>query len=525
MKKSCKIEIWEKNTRYHSNPTEIFYRLCFKKTNTLLLESSEDENKEGRNSKIIVDSALRITATNNKAILYALSENGKFLLTLLDKIIPDTVTVLKKEYQRIIYFLQEPVYIEEGKRLLLSSVFDCFRWLIQVVKVSSGSLSALFFGGLFSYDLIYSFEKIIQKNNKNICPDLCFYLAESMININHTTKKSSVQVHVFSSHLAERDRLYKRMQSLDQIIQEKNNFSSIPLATKKKLNITSNMNDTEYAQIINNMRVFIKQGEIFQVVPSRQFYCPCTSPLSVYHILKNNNPSPYMFFMQDAQFILFGASPESYLKYNSDNRMIALHPIAGTRPRGLYKNRSIDLDLDNRIELSLRTDQKELSEHLMLVDLARNDLSKVCCTNSRYVSQLMKVEKYSHVMHLVSRVVGTLQPHLDIFHAYQSCMNMGTLTGAPKLRAMQLIAQYEPVRRGVYGGSIGYFTGKGTFDACIVIRSAFVKNNIATVQSGAGVVYDSVTENEIQEGKNKAQSVLQSIFHAHHHFKIGNFYV
>ncbi|VFP81892.1 anthranilate synthase component 1 [Buchnera aphidicola] len=525
MSRSYKIEIWKKNIRYHSNPAEIFYRLCFNKMNTLLLESSENKNNEKRDSKIIIDSALRIIAINNKVILYALSENGKFLLTLLDNIIPNTITVFKKEYERVIYFLKESLYIEEDKRLMLSSVFDCFRWLIQAVQIDSGSLSTLFFGGLFSYDLIYSFEDIVQKNKQSVCPDFCFYLAESMIDINHQKKTAVVQTHLFSSSTTERKRLYTRMQNLYAILQKKNNFLSIPLASKKKLNVTSNMSDVEYGQIINNMRFFIKKGEIFQVVPSRQFYSPCTHPLSVYRILKDTNPSPYMFFMQDTQFTLLGASPESYLKYNADSRIIALHPIAGTRPRGLYKNGEIDLDLDNRIELSLRTDQKELSEHLMLVDLARNDLAKVCLTRSRYVSQLMQVEKYSHVMHLVSRVTGILQPQFDIFHAYQSCMNMGTLTGTPKLRAMQLIAQYESVRRGVYGGSIGYFTGKGSFDACIIIRSAFIKNNIASIQSGAGIVYDSITEDEIQEGKNKAQSVLQSIFHAHQHFKKGDYYV
>lgn len=195
-----------------------------------------------------------------------------------------------------------------------------------------------------------------------------------------------------------------------------------------------------------------------------------------------------MFFMQDDEFTLFGASPESALKYDAGNRQIEIYPIAGTRPRGRRADGSLDLDLDSRIELEMRTDHKELAEHLMLVDLARNDLARICQAGSRYVADLTKVDRYSFVMHLVSRVVGTLRADLDVLHAYQACMNMGTLSGAPKVRAMQLIAASEGTRRGSYGGAVGYFTATGDLDTCIVIRSAYVEDGIATVQAGAGVV-------------------------------------
>lgn len=222
-----------------------------------------------------------------------------------------------------------------------------------------------------------------------------------------------------------------------------------------------------------------------------------------------------MFFMQDNIFTLFGASPESSLKYSANTRQIELYPIAGTRPRGKTKNGNIDYDLDSRIELEMRTNQKELSEHLMLVDLARNDLARICTPGSRYVAELLKVDKYSHVMHLVSRVIGTLKSHLDALHAYSACMNMGTLTGAPKVRAMQLISEYEKETRGSYGGAVGYFTDCGDLDTCISIRSAYVERNIATIQAGAGIVLHSRAEEEIQESLNKATAVINAIQIAH----------
>lgn len=223
-----------------------------------------------------------------------------------------------------------------------------------------------------------------------------------------------------------------------------------------------------------------------------------------------------MFFMQDQDFTLFGASPESSLKYDEKTRKIELYPIAGTRPRGKTEDGNLDLDLDSRIELEMRTNHKELAEHLMLVDLARNDLARICKPGSRYVSDLVRVDRYSHVMHLVSRVIGELREGLDALHAYASCMNMGTLTGAPKVRAMQLIAEHEGEKRGSYGGAIGYFTDLGNLDTCITIRSAYVEKQVATIQAGAGIVYNSIPENEVNESLNKAQAVINAIKNAHY---------
>ncbi|CAL4326009.1 Anthranilate synthase component 1 (plasmid) [Buchnera aphidicola (Eriosoma grossulariae)] len=372
---------------------------------------------------------------------------------------------------------------------------------------------SMFFGGLFSYDCITNFEPIPRMNHNAQCPDFCFYLSEILLKLNHQKKTCVIQANLFTHETIEINRIMQQIKSIQKIL--KSDLPTIIHDTISNISIQSNKTDEEYIQQIKKMKRLIQSGKIFQIVLSRKFYLPCINSLSAYDQLKKSNPSPYMFFMQDQHFILFGASPESSLKYNNTNRMIEIHPIAGTRARGKNQDNSLNLDLDNKIELEMRTNQKELAEHLMLVDLARNDLSKICSTGTRYVSNLMEVHKYSHVMHLVSKVTGKLKPTLDIFHAYQACMNMGTLTGAPKIKAMQIISQIEQQSRNTYGGAIGYFNGHGDLDTCIIIRAAYVMNQLATIQAGAGIILDSVPQEEVLESKNKAPAVLSAIIDAH----------
>ncbi|MCP3674903.1 MAG: anthranilate synthase component I, partial [Gammaproteobacteria bacterium] len=220
---------------------------------------------------------------------------------------------------------------------------------------------------------------------------------------------------------------------------------------------------------------------------------------------------PYQFYLQLDAFILFGASPESSLRYQYQDRTIGIMPIAGTRGRGRIATGEINEELDARLEADLKLDEKELAEHLMLVDLARNDLARIAETGSRKVKELMSVYRYAAVMHMVSRIEATLRADLDIYHACQSCFHMGTLTGAPKKEAMKLIRQTEKRRRGAYGGAVGYFTAAGDMDTAIVIRSALVKNGKATITAGAGVVADSTPENELIETELKATAVIRAI--------------
>ncbi|SDS72049.1 anthranilate synthase component I [Corynebacterium timonense] len=251
-------------------------------------------------------------------------------------------------------------------------------------------------------------------------------------------------------------------------------------------------------------------------MPARTFTAECPDAFAAYQRLREMNPSPYMFYLRGLgrdgrPFELFGASPESNLKFDAATREVQLYPIAGTRPRGLNPDGTVNHELDTRMELQLRTDAKEVAEHTMLVDLARNDMARVAEPGTRRVAELLQVDRYSRVMHLVSRVTATLHRDLDALDAYRACMNMGTLTGAPKLRATELIRELEGVRRGSYGGAVGYLRGTGDMDNCIVIRSAFVAEGRAAVQAGAGVVRDSNPQAEADETLHKAYAVLSAI--------------
>ena len=274
---------------------------------------------------------------------------------------------------------------------------------------------AMFFGGLFSYDLVAGFEDLPQLEAGNRCPDYCFYLAETLMVIDHQKKSTRIQASIFTPNDAEKQRLNARLAQLSQQLTEP--APPLPVTEVPQMRCECNQSDEEFGAVVRGMQKAIRAGEIFQVVPSRRFSLPCPSPLAAYYVLKKSNPSPYMFFMQDNDFTLFGASPESSLKYDA---------------------------------------------------------------------------------------------------TYRACMNMGTLSGAPKVRAMQLIAEAEGRRRGSYGGAVGYFTAHGDLDTCIVIRSALVEDGIATVQAGAGIVLDSVPQSEADETRNKARAVLRAIATAHH---------
>lgn len=510
-----KINLIRMDVPYHADPTLTFQHVCQNREATLLLESAEITSKDNLKSLMIIDSALRISAFGSSVEIDALTDNGQVVLTYLESNLPDDIfTTLSHEGKRLSLIVpQTDRDVDEDDRLKATSVFDVLRVISQYDKAHRENANAIFLGGLFAYELINSYETLPSVLHKNRCPDLCFYLAETLMFIDHQSKSSHIQVTLFSKDTVERMRLMNRLKSLhDELNQPLKPIEHIQI---QNTNLEVNFSDTTYCNMVTQLQQNIIAGDIFQVVPSRKFSLPCPAPLAAYQTLKTLNPSPYMFFMQDSQFTLFGASPESALKYDSETRQVEIYPIAGTRPRGKNADGSINKDLDSRLEFEVRNDHKELSEHIMLVDLARNDLSKVCEPGSRYVADLTKVDRYSVVMHLVSRVVGTLRADLDVLHAYQACMNMGTLTGAPKVRAMQLIAETENTRRGSYGGAIGYLNSSGDFDTCIVIRSAYVEDKVAYVQAGAGVVLDSVPQLEADESRAKASAVLTAIKIAH----------
>ncbi|WP_429166253.1 anthranilate synthase component 1 [Aeromonas rivipollensis] len=507
------------NAPYVTDPLALFTQLCQHSPNNLLLESVEIDSKAGTQSLLLVDACLRIECRGRTVRVRALTRNGVQLQRLLEQRLPAVITQTRVADELQLDFPASDRTLDEDSRLKGSSVLDVLRTLQRELQCQQGK-EALFMGGSFAYDLIASFEDLPEvPEGSNDCPDYCFYVAETLITIDHIKQSTALLACLFGgeqdeSQLDERyAQLTARLEAFKQACQQPQ-----PVAQGAKPltgNLHIDKSDKQFCAEVEKLKGFIRRGDIFQVVPSRSFSLPCPDPLAAYRRLKQTNPSPYMFYVQDEGFTLFGASPESAVKFCAASRQVEMYPIAGTRRRGLNPDGSINLDLDGRIELELRQDEKEVAEHLMLVDLGRNDIARISEPGTRYVKDLLKVDRYSHVMHLVSRVVGRLRSDLDALHAYQACMNMGTLTGAPKLRASELIRMVEGKRRGSYGGAVGYLNGAGEMDTCIVIRSAFVKAGLAHVQAGAGVVYDSKPQAEADETRAKAAAVLAAIAASH----------
>ena len=512
IKKLGKIELIRSTAPYAQDPTQLFHTLCENKTDSLLLESAEIDSKQDLQSLLIVDSAVRIVCYGHTVTMTALTDNGKNLLSHLTYNINPSIEHTFNGNELVLKYIEPCNTLDEDSRLREASSFDALRLIQHSFDIAELHKHAVFIGGLFAYDLVANFEPLGDAAQSNQCPDYVFYVAETLLVVDHQKQSCELQAALFATDACKPELTTR----IEEITAACANLKTLPKAVPvADTHAEPSISDTDFCQIVRDLKEFVVKGDVFQVVPSRRFTLPCPSPLAAYKELKQSNPSPYMFYMQDELFTLFGASPESALKYETQSNQVEIYPIAGTRRRGKRPNGEIDFDLDSRIELELRTDKKENAEHMMLVDLARNDVARISQAGTRHVADLLKVDRYSHVMHLVSRVVGQLRDDLDALHAYQACMNMGTLTGAPKIRAMQLIRDVERARRGSYGGAVGYLTGEGTLDTCIVIRSAYVENGIAQVQAGAGVVFDSDPQAEADETRGKAQAVISAIQSAH----------
>lgn len=503
---------------YVADPLALYQQLCADQPHNMLLESADIDSKDGLKSLLLVDAAVKIVCQGHQVELTALTENGAPVLALVAQHFQSQPMVQCTQHpSRLeLHFAEHQTVTDEATRLKQSNAFSALRAVLSQIQQQANHPYALFLGGVFAYDMIANFESLPQvADGTNSCPDYCFYIAETLVIIDHTKRSVELIGNVFSGEHAYANcfAIGKRLDTISQVIASQPQFANH--APPIDANVTVSVSDQDFKQQVVQLKEHIAAGDIFQVVPSRSFSLACPAPMAAYAQLKKQNPSPYMFYLQAEDFVLFGASPESALKYQASDRQVEVYPIAGTRRRGFYADGRINHDLDSRIELGLRNDQKERAEHLMLVDLARNDIARIAMPGSRYVKELLKVDRYAYVMHLVSRVVGTLKADLDALHAYQACMNMGTLVGAPKVKAAQLIRNTEQQRRGSYGGAVGYLTGQGDMDTCIVIRSAFVQAGIAHVQAGAGVVHDSDPQSEADETRAKAQAVLSAIINAH----------
>ncbi len=361
--------------------------------------------------------------------------------------------------------------------------------------------------GYFSYDTIRYVEKIPSNCKDDLkIPDVRLLRPRILIVHDNLKKKIFYIINIFHD---EKINNYKKKyeeisNSIDKLVFMSNLQTHENINRKINIKVKSNTAKKRFLNIVKKAKEYIKIGDVFQVVLSQRFEAQLTKkPLEIYKKLRITNPSPFMYFFNFKDFQIIGASPEILVRLR-DNK-ITVRPIAGTRPRG--KNRRED----NFYKRDLLKDKKELSEHLMLLDLGRNDAGKVSKVNTVKVTESFIIEKYSHVMHIVSNVVGIYNKKYSKFKALLAGFPAGTVSGAPKIRAMEIIDELEKTKRKVYAGGIGYFSANGEFDTCIALRTAVAKNNKFYVQAGAGIVADSKPINEYNETVNKAKALLNAL--------------
>lgn len=490
------------HVRYHEDASALFAHLGgVARADTLLLESADIESKKNTNCIAIITAAARVTCMGHTVTVVALTPTGTALVEHLTTQLPQFLRTW--DGTTAVFQFEPSTEQDERARLRDVSNVEVLRQL-QLHADYHGEMLPLLGGG-FAFDYLGTYEELLPvTDGVNTFPDYEFLLAETVLMVDHlahTAHLESINVDAAALDAA-------MAQWAEQIEQHESTLFDAPTSTPANagtLRIEASMTDTAFREQVQAMQQHIHDGDIYQVVPARAFTMTCPDAFLAYRALRESNPSPYMFYLHGVDYELFGASPESNLKFDADTRQVQVYPIAGTRPRGHND------ELDIRAELEMRTDSKEISEHTMLVDLARNDLARVAVPATRKVADLLQVDRYSRVMHLVSRVTATLHPDFDCLDAYRACMNMGTLTGAPKLRATELLRKVEGTRRGSYGGAVGYLRGDGSMDTAIVIRSAFVRAGVATVQAGAGVVRDSQPQAEADETLHKAYAVLSAI--------------
>jgi anthranilate synthase component 1 len=364
--------------------------------------------------------------------------------------------------------------------------------------------------GYLSYETVKRFEKLPSpaKDSLNL-PEARFMFVDTMLVFDHVTHKIKVLSHIKLNGDLEKE-YQKAVSKIDDLISRLQQPYSVKKAAPGKVGpksaskLTSNTSRKAFEANVQKIKEYITAGEAIQVVYSQRLSRPTDlPPFEIYRALRTINPSPYMFYLDYGDFQIVGASPEVLVRVEDGNVMT--RPLAGSRPRGKTPAE------DAVLEQELRNDEKERAEHIMLVDLGRNDIGRVSEAGSVKVSELMDVERYSHIMHLVTHVQGKLRPDMDAFDALRACFPAGTVSGAPKVRAMEIIAELEPEKRGPYAGAVGYFSFSGNMDMAIAIRTMVVSQGTAYVQAGAGIVYDSIPSPEYEESLNKARALLKAL--------------
>lgn len=452
---------------------------------------------------VMVHAAVRAECRGGAVALHALSPNGRALLRSLESFAQEFAE--SRSGDRLDLRFAEPTTLDAEERLLAPAPLHALRQLLEsaAVRGSDDPFGALVLG-VVAFDQA-TFGEDVAENPEDPTgfPDYIFWVPDSLVLFAPGSPPRLIcAAFADPEHGAERNvnDAVSRLERLVEACQRLKPAAREPIAPVPPDHVAVDLTDGEYMEVVARMKEEIAAGEVYQIVPSRTFSMRCSAPLPAFAALRSFEPAGYHFFVRGSDFTLFGASPETSVRVTGDT--IEVKPIAGTRPRGTSD------DEDSRLEAEMRLDAKELAEHMMLVDLARNDVARVSEPGTRKVPQLLTVERYSRVMHLVSSVTGKLAARFDPFDALAACLNVGTLSGAPKIRATQILRATEKTRRGPYGGAIGWINAGGDMDTSVVIRSALVKEGTAYVRAGAGIVHDSDPAAEADETRRKASALL-----------------
>lgn len=397
---------------------------------------------------------------------------------------------------------------EETKVIKSDKPFDVLKELLEDYKSPKIEGLPPFTGGLvgyFSYEMIGYAEPVLKLQSSEF-NDYDLMLFDKVIAYDHLKQKICIVVNMKTDKILENyGRAVSDIEALSRFITE--TVTVQRQYSTSKPSFTCNVTKEEYCKMVEKTKEYIVNGDIFQAVISRRFTTEYKdSLLNAYRVLRTTNPSPYMVFMQNKDVQLISTSPETLVRLKDSN--LSTFPIAGSRPRGK------DSEEDIALEKELLADEKELSEHNMLVDLGRNDLGKISEYGSVKVTDYMKIQRYSRIMHITSEVVSRVRADQDALDAIEAILPAGTLSGAPKIRACEIIEELEQIPRGIYGGAIGYIDFTGNMDTCIAIRMAVKKNDRVYVQAGGGIVADSIPEKEYEESENKARAVMEAIMKA-----------
>jgi anthranilate synthase component 1 len=475
------------------------------RADTLLIETMAGP------SLIMEQAAVRIECRGLIVDLQAVSAGGRAVLSNIARGLADRL--IERSADRLRLEFPAPVGDDAEARMLNPSPFDALRQLISGLSNETPEEPfTIALPGVIAFDHVDLFETYPANPEDPLdYPDFVFWLAESLIVMEPGLSPRLVCTAFGTDDAAETERAHfgaaQRLAELAARCEQPVPEIEAPIAGKAIAEAEPDLDDQAYQAVVGRMKQHILAGDVYQIVPSRTFRARCPDPIKAFAAARRLDPSPYMFFVSSPDHLLFGASPETSVRVKKENDVatVEVKPIAGTRPRGANS------DDDDRLEADLRLDHKEIAEHMMLVDLARNDVARVSMPASRRVAGLMTVERYARVMHLVSSVKGSLGTGFDALHALQACLNVGTLSGAPKIRATELLRRTERTKRGPYGGAVGWLNGDGMMDTGVVIRSAVVKDGFAYVRAGAGVVHDSDPKAEADETRRKASAILSAI--------------